>query len=475
MGSVGTSTCCRRTHHTRSASASFRALAVTTAQQFALLSLPSSPADSADSSPARGNATARRAGSASHSPPPPSTCFQVKAGTTGDCRVAQSGGSPSVTDHVTSRQSTNDAGPETPSTARDESTSPVWGLSLQLLQHLAALTATNDNPRDTSSASFFPYASSRDGPQGRRSRLTLDSSQRRLDSWNRATRTASGKRFEDIRTQRRLNRSRSEPSPVRSAGAEDSFDSLRPARPLDAVVSEAWKQMLRHSLRRSRSAHALGEKDTNALWSDAMTALMWRHGGAVIYRRPDGQAASESAAELANSHDRQVSDTRQQILPTASSANSGRAGLPLVSGANAATNAAVTSRCLPSPLAQTYLPSSAASQRPDDSQKSRPWSSASACGRLAAQAASYDCCRVRTAPSAAAHRACDSRTVQLTEMSSRTHAPAVSMSVTAAKKYQEQQRRQQQQQTLNTDPVKSVFAWAAEQRIASRRAQRAQQ
>ncbi|GJP54543.1 hypothetical protein CLOM_g13621 [Closterium sp. NIES-68] len=401
------------------------------------------------------------------------------AGTTGDCRVAQSGESPSALNQVASPQSANEAtGPEPPSTARDEPAShrDGSGLSLQQLQHLAALTATNDNPRDTSYVSVFPYASSRDGPpQGRRNRLTLDSSQRRLDSWNRATQPAFGKSFEQIRAQRRMKRSRSEPSQVRSAGKDsESFDSLKPARPLDAVVSEAREQMLRHSLRRSRSAHALGEKDTNALWSDAMTALMWRRGRAVIYRRPYGQAASESAAELANSHDRQVSDGKRQILPTASSADSGRAGLPLPSGANAA-DAAVTSRRLPSPLAQTYLPSSAASQRPDDSQQSRPWSSASACGRLAAQAASCDCCRVRSAPSAAAHRACDSRTVQPTEMSSSTYAPAVSTSA-AGRIYQAHQRQQQQQQrTLNTDPVKSVFAWAAEQRIASRRAQRAQQ
>ncbi|GJP54550.1 hypothetical protein CLOM_g13626 [Closterium sp. NIES-68] len=443
------------------------------------MSLPSSPAHSAASSPVRGNAP-RRAGSASHSPPPSSSRFQATSEATVDC-VAHSerrpwpSNPPSNDITCAARQRVTGAGPEPP----QPSTQPEsYGLSLQQLQHLASLTAANDSSRDASSASYvFTYASdvsSRDGSRDRRGRLSLDSAQRRLDSWNRASRpvfgnAASGNSLDHMRSQRRrLKRSRSEPSLLKMGGEGSSGSGLsRRPQPLDAVVSEARRQASRHSLRRSRSAHALGEKDTNALWVDAMTALIWRRGGAVIYRRPDGPTAQESAANSADNRDRRGCDGMRQISPTAAnSADSVRAGSPFYP----LSNASVISRRRPSPSSQTPLPTPAESQRSDGSQQSRPWSSASASGRVAAQTTSYydGRCRAHTAPSAsAAQRVNASRAIQPSEESSRIQNSVVSMS----RNYQSHSHQRQQQLRTLRDPVKSVFAWAAEQRIASRRTQ----
>ncbi|CAI5982724.1 unnamed protein product [Closterium sp. NIES-65] len=175
----------------------------------------------------------------------------------------------------------------------------TYGLSLQQLQHLVALTNANDSPRDAAAA--FPYAATSDGRPGR-SRLSINSAQRRLDSWNRAREPVVENSIEHIRAQRKLKRSGSDPSLRQSArGGEDSVGG--PSRPLEGVVSEARKVAMRRWLRRSRSAHALGEKDTAARWNEAMTAIIWGRGGAVVFRRPasgNSQARPSGGERLGN-------------------------------------------------------------------------------------------------------------------------------------------------------------------------------
>ncbi|CAI5458805.1 unnamed protein product [Closterium sp. Yama58-4] len=300
----------------RSATAAFRAITVTTAQQFALLSQPSSPANSASSSPARGNAAGRSAG-ASHVPPPPSRFESEAPLTASDCVAQQEKNASAVNDAA------SDA-PRQSAQLEPPSTEPAsHGLSLHQLQHLVALTATNDSPRDTSSPSAFPYArseSSRDVARDRRSsRLSLDSAQRRLDSWNRVSKPLAHYSHDSIGAQhRRLKRSGSEPAlATRGFDGESDGGSARLLRPLDALVSEARQRVSRHSLRRSRSAHALGEKDRDALWNDAMNALFWRRGGAVIYRRPEGATpSSPQTAGPANKCDCRGCGSRRQISLT---------------------------------------------------------------------------------------------------------------------------------------------------------------
>ncbi|CAI7742617.1 unnamed protein product [Closterium sp. NIES-53] len=429
--------------NTRSVTATFRSLAVTTAQQFVLLSQSPAIAAACGSVP-------RLAESAPHSLPPPTTRSLWEIPKPG--RTAFS-----PDNAICARQS--------------------HGLSLQQLQHLIALTAASDSPRDTSSPSVFPCTSLRDGTQNRRSRrLSLDSAQRRLDAWNRASKPGVVEYSrENIRPQRRLKRSRSEPS-LTSLKQKESSDSRRQAALTfatsdfrdDAVVSEARKQAFRHSLRRSRSARALGEKGTDVLWSDAMAALNWRRGRAVIYRRPEGPTPSALPAGSSSNDHRHGWDSRQQIASTASSTDPVRSGAPLLCAVNAATNAAVTSRGQPSPLCQTPLSVSVASQ-PSASQ--RLWSSASVNARVETQAANCDhddhdhACRGERTAHPANYHGSFARMVLLTEDSYCTQTPVV----TTIRNEQSRLKQQQQQQRVVRDPVRSVFAWAAEQRIASRR------
>ncbi|CAI7891588.1 unnamed protein product [Closterium sp. NIES-54] len=383
-------------HSTRSATATFRAFTVTTAQQFALLSQPFQPEtpQSGKSTPAPHDATRAHR---SAQPEPPST---------------------------------------EPATGH--------GLSLQQLQHLAALTAVNDAPRDTSSVSLFSYMSSSAGTRGRRNRLSLDSAQRRLDSWNRASNVG-------------LENS-SDPLPASLNTSRKNFsDSRGPAQPLEAVISDAARsQASRHSpRRRSRSAHALGEKDTPMPSSDA--ALVWRRGGAVTYRRPEGPTPSSLlAAASTNSRHRHARDSRQHIFPSARSESAVpvRACAPALSAVTVVSNATATSR-LPSPLHHSPLPASVASQPSAKSQ--RLWSSPYVNARVTTQeVTNYDNqCRARTAHPAGYH-AGSARTSVVPMCNEHGHS------------------KLQLQRALR-DPVRSVFTWAAEQRIASRRALSAQQ
>ncbi|CAI7891586.1 unnamed protein product [Closterium sp. NIES-54] len=404
----------------RSATAKFRALAVTTAQQFALLSQPSSPADPA-------------ASASPHSRPPPTTRFQLET---------QQSGKPTSSHHDDTRTHRS-AQPEPPSTEP----AAGHGLSLQQLRNLVALTAINDGPRDTSRRGCS------------RRRLSLDSAQRRLDSWNRASKLVFEYSREDtrgVRAERQLKRSKSEPMIARLNG-NNSSDSRRPAQPLDAINSEARSQAFRHlPLRRSRSAHAVGrEKDTVMAWDDVMTALVWRRGGVVTYRRPESPAPSSLlATDSANSCYRHARYSRQQISPTAISGAPVRAGAPVLSAT--AANASVTSR-LPSPLYQTPLSTSVAASQPSASSQ-RPWSSPSENARVATQGVTsyYNQFRVRTARHPAGYHAGSARTSVVPMCNEHGHS------------------KLQLQRALR-DPVRSVFTWAAEQRIASRRALSAQQ
>ncbi|CAI5519341.1 unnamed protein product [Closterium sp. Naga37s-1] len=311
MASAGGSVA--RAHHARSSSAT---VAVIPAERFAVLSFPPSLGNSAVSSPVAapaGDPAARLAESAaSPSAPPPARPAQAQAaGATvpvpdaagGEC-AAQPGitteplataplpvpRSNSSKDGNCASASQSDgfhgggAASEPPARAAASNPSSSYGLSLQQLQHLVALTNANDSPRD--SAAAFPYAATSDGRPGR-SRLSINSAQRRLDSWNRAREPVVENSIEYIRAQRKLKRSGSDPSLRQSAlGGEDSMGG--PSRPLEGVVSEARKVAMRRWLRRSRSAHTLGEKDTAARWNEAMTAIIWGRGGAVVYRRPAG-------------------------------------------------------------------------------------------------------------------------------------------------------------------------------------------
>ncbi|CAI5535268.1 unnamed protein product [Closterium sp. Naga37s-1] len=328
MASAGGSVA--RAHHARSSSAT---VAVIPAERFAVLSFPPSLGNSTVSSPAAapvGDPAARLAESAASPSASPSArpaeaqaagaTVPVAAAAGGEC-AAQPGStteplaaaplpvprSISSKDGKCAESASQSDGAghggcvaSEPAPRATTSNPPSsYGLSLQQLQHLVALTNANDSPRDVAAA--FPYAATSDGRPGR-SRLSMNSAQRRLDSWNRAREPVVENSIEYIRAQRKLKRSGSDPSLRQSArGGEDSMGG--PSRPLEGVVSEARKVAMRRWLRRSRSAHTLGEKDTAARWNEAMTAIIWGRGGAVVFRRPAGgssQARPSGGERLGN-------------------------------------------------------------------------------------------------------------------------------------------------------------------------------
>ncbi|CAI5458794.1 unnamed protein product [Closterium sp. Yama58-4] len=313
-----------RAHHARYSSAS---VAVIPAERFAVLSFSAS-VGSAVSSPVAARAddpVARRAESAaSPSAPPLARPSQAAQAAGESVPVLATGGSECAAEPDQTTEPLTTSLLAAPTTNKDDNcasasqfggghgggaasepptraaaSNPLssgYGLSLQQLQHLVALTNANDTPRDAAAA--FPYAATSDG----RSRLSINSAQRRLESWNRAREPVFENSIEHIRAQRKLKRSGSDPSLRESArGGKDSLGG--PSRPLEGVVSEARKVAMRRWLRRSRSAHTLGEKDAATLWNEAMKAIIWGRGGAVVFRRPAGgisQARPSGGERLGN-------------------------------------------------------------------------------------------------------------------------------------------------------------------------------
>ncbi|GJP54540.1 hypothetical protein CLOM_g13618 [Closterium sp. NIES-68] len=422
--------------HNRSSSASFRSLrelAVTPAQQFVVLSQPTSPAKShlAPNTSPRGGALPERA-----------TCGESS---TSDPAILSRPSDSAPARHSERRLSESDAPAGRSS----------YGLSLQQLQHLTALTAANDGPRGDTLAAF-PYSASPSGPGG--SRLSMASSQRRLDLWNRAREPTFGNTLAHIRAQQRLKRTRSEPSlqsPARgvvgaggmdegelggSAGERSGSRRAQRSATGEAILAEAWRQAFRRSLRRSRSAHALGEKDTAALWKDAMTALIWRRGGAFIYRRPDGPQPSGAAGSPV---DNTVASKSRNRTPPPRSPRPVQGSNRQVGQVGQAT-ATASSRA-------SYAVTSAISP-PAISPLSSPLTASSGTGRYP---------RHRRTPSCPVVPGGEALLGDGYEKA----LPSTGRL---------NQDWQQQEQAAR-DPVKSVFAWAAEQRIASRRAESAQQ